>query len=1076
MRRRVWWAIGGAVVTVALVTGIVWAAVPHGGGPGMIVPSQPDTALGGTVSAPTAVCGFPGELAGKIVADRPAGDSVPPIPGWDVGGSGSPGDLAVGSDEVVVETTDDAGASEFRRFTHEGVPTGTTTIPVDIHGRWALADDGTLFVIDSDDSSRTVAHYGVDGARLGSLDVPPSDETTGHFLDLQYIVWVPEFDGEPALLIGEGAQTVHAMRPSGAYLGTLDDVPGRIIGSLGGGRIAGVTGADGSSTTSALDVLDLTTDQPEFHAVFRTPIPPEDDELDPTITLTPSPYRFHSIADGPNDDGFLVSTAYGLQWLDRIGVRHAEWVTGQDGFTPADPAAIVERDGRYWMTVLSDDGTPRIATLTADELMQRLRAPVSYTANLDGELAQLGLGIGGVTGVPFNHFDAGTTPTVSLRAEAGWGELDGVDTSQLTMLYSVSGDPTLADPVVQAERSVTIPRGGGETALDLPEARPGAYQVDMKLVDSATNEILSGTCVRYSVGAAGVDLDLGELAAGDDWGGAAPLRGVQLAARLGIDSHRVQLSFGSLISSPSSTPDASAIEWGALPGANDDDPFADLRKAAEYAAEHDIRLIVQVADGGEAERAAIGAGTWAGWVGLLVSGITDQAPSITAWEPLNEPNNAFDNSAEYWRTVEIPFADAVHAVQPDALVIGGNTLGFAEDWWATAEESGLCNHIDAVGVHPYTGWNRSWEEEGFDRAGEGYDALRESVGPTCAALPVWDTETGWTADSAVAYWAQGSNVARKLLWNEVEDVAGWTYFFSEGGWGENDLSWSLIQYRSYVKPGGLSFASVARLLDGRGKPETVATDIPFTRIMAVPGDDAMRVAWTDEARISAVVTTDAASVTVTDQYGAVSTVRSGDEISLTSAPQFFTAPSEATIELTAPEPYGPDLLAGQPVEASSTFAESDAQIITSGTADPYRPWRSGNLDGEVDEKPMVTIPLAAAATIDRVAVATGNIACCEAGLRRYTVSVQTADGSWRIVAEQENQFWDRTVVFPFDPIEAVAVRVEVPWTTVRGVDVLDVNYSAFAGGLPPPFMGVQTSSDYVVSISAISAYAPASPE
>src|SRR6185437_2920677 len=133
---------------------------------------------------------------------------------------------------------------------------------------------------------------------------------------------------------------------------------------------------------------------------------------------------------------------------------------------------------------------------------------------------------------------------------------------------------------------------------------------------------------------------------------------------------------------------------------------------------------------------------------------------------------------------------------------------------------------------------------------------------------------------------------------------------SEGGWGENDSSWSLIQYRAYVKPGGLAYATVSRMLHGRGAPEDVATGIPFTHAMRVPGNDTMLVAWTDEARIQARVTTGASSLRVTDEYGATDAVGlSGGsaQVTLTATPQFFRAPAGSTITLGATETFGADL-------------------------------------------------------------------------------------------------------------------------------------------------------------------------
>ncbi|GAB3392793.1 hypothetical protein GCM10027568_20760 [Humibacter soli] len=1078
MPARHWWGLLAAGTTVAVVVAVSLVVIGRTSDDAASSPSDP---LIVPSSATTPVCGFDGDLVSKLTADRPADKSPPALPAWKIGGKGTLGGLAVNGGSVVVDRDLDNGSSQFLRFSLEGKSEGTTDVPIKHEGRWALADDGSLFVVDSyHGSTRRIVHLAADGSRLGSFEVPKSSETTGNPLDLEYLVWVPQYEGSAALLIGEGEHTVHVMRPTGEDLGLLKGAPDVITGSLDAGVIAGYSTSGGSTPTTTLDVVDLASRATQLHAVY--PADNGEDSDDHAVPVTPSPYRLNSVVRGPGGDGFLLSTPYGVQWVDDIGVRKGVWLAGQDGFSPAEPASMVEADGRYWTFVTTgDNAVEKVATLTAEQMKARLASPMLLTADVEPDLAQLGLGIGAVTRVPFNHFEDGQKPAVYLRTEKGWGEAPGAARPAIEVRYTVTGDPTLANPVSSAEKSVAIPWGGGETALRLPPTRPGPYEVSLAVVDTSSGAVLSGSCLHYSVGAPGAELGLGDLAAGADWGGPGPLRGVQLADILGIGSDRVQLDFGGIVPDPKSAPNATSLRWDSLPGAGlsddpDNDPFQNLREAGAYAASHGVRLIVQVASGGDAETAAIAAGTWAGWVKLIIAEFARQAPAITSWEAYNEPNNFMDSADAYWKNVEIPFADAAHAARSTSYVIAGNTLGFETDWWKRAAADGVCSHVDAIGVHPYTGWNRSWEEEGFEKNGAGFEALTKALGPSCARLPLWDTESGWTSDSAVAYWDQGSNVARKLLWYQQDGIAGWTYFFSEGGWGENDSSWSLIQNRSYVKPGGLAYATVSRLLKGRGKPVSVSAGIPFTHVMRVPGDDTMLVAWTDEARMTAKLTTDASSVRATDEYGGTSDIHlSGGaaSVTLTATPQFFQAPKGSAIKLGAPEPYGDDLLKEQTVTASSTHTGSNPQVITSGTADPYRPWRSGSVGGKVDAEPTVTIPLSATTTIDRVAVATGNIACCEAGLRTYTVSVQKADGSWHVVASPTDQFWVRTVVFHFAPVAAKAVRVSAEWTTIRGVKVLDMNYTGFVGGLPPPFMGLKTESDYVMSVSAVSAWAPA---
>lgn len=1054
-RRRILIGLTAAVGAVAIAAVTVIALRPGGG----TAPEEWPAA-----AATSSVCGFEGPLVHRISTDRPAGGAEP-LASWPIDGDGALNGLEALGDRVLLSRSRD-GISEFLRYTPDGELSDRFDIGFDHGGRWTLADDGSIFAIDV--TGEAVVRLSPSGDRLDSFALDRASEVAR-------IVWVPQYQGAPALLIDEEENAALAVRPSGELMGRVAGLPDELLGLAGSGVVTGLTRAsDGSDTVVSIDAVDLGSGSARLHAVFSP-------DTTTVTAATPAPERLASVVRGPEGEGFLLGTAFGVQWVDELGIGRAMWLAGEGGLAPADPAVLAEHDGRYWALV-HDEGRERIASLTTEQMRARLNAPILLTSNLERVAAQLGLGLGAITRAAFNHFDAGEEPAVLLRAEPGWGELPGAERPELELRYTVAGDPTLAEPIRTEPQRVEIPWGGGEIPLQLPPTRPGAYEVSLTLVDAGSGTVLAGSCLRYSVGSALAPLRLDELARGDDWGGAAPLRGTQLAAALGIGSHRVQLDFGAMVPDPEANPDPELIEWWAVPGAGlsdgpDEDPFQDLRAAASFAASHGVRIIVQVGSAGAAEWAAIEAGTWAGWNRLIVARFAQEAPGITAWAAFNEPNAAFDSADDYWTAVEIPFADAAHAASPDAEVIAGNTLGFDPGWWARAEPNGVCSRVDAIGVHPYTGWNRSWEEEGFIVEGEGYDELVQALGPACAALPLWDTESGWTADGAVAAWAQGSNVARKLLWYQHEGIAGWTYFFSEGGWGENGLSWSLIQYRSHVKPGGLAFATVSRLLEGRGRPELVPTGIPFIHAMRIPGDDTMLAVWTDEARLTATLHAPGSTVDVIDEYGGERTITLSNgtaEVVLTATPQFFRAPAGSDLTLAPVETFGTDLLVGRPVSATSTHFEADPQVITSGTVDPYRPWRSGTLDGGVDPLPAVTIPLAQATTIDRIAVATGSIVCCEAGLRSYTVSVQRPDGTWQDVAAPVDQFWERTVLFRFDPVEAVAVRVSARWTTIRDVEVLDMNYTGFAGGLPPPFMGLQTATDYVMSLSAVSAWAPGS--
>ncbi len=1083
MARRRWVIAGIAAVAIGVVASVGTYFV-------VSKTEQKDEAIAPlTDRSVTPVCGFSGDLLSRLVADKPADSETAKLSGWPIGddGSGTVVTLAVHGDTVTTVRALDSGAYRVAAHNTDGTVQSSFDYdferggePAHNNGRPAVAPDGSVYAIDSFEGRRALVRFDSSGKRAGSWEVPTSDESKDHPLDLQDVVWVSDYEGEPALLIGEGERTVHAFRTDGTSLGEVSGVSTDIVNAVGNSTVAGLRSTDDADVIQ-LTVTDASTGAVSLQVSSRTTA------ADYGQSETPFLDAMTSVLPGPGGDGhLLVQPGKGVEWVSSIGIRRAMWLSSQDEWAISRQANAVRSGDASWF-VIETEGEQQVLRVSDDRLRERLTEPVPTDAATSEDLAQLGVGIGAVTAQPFNHFDHGVTPAATIRFEKDWGELrDGEPAKGLEIRYTVRGDPTIADPVVQDEATVAVAVGGGDKPLKLPAPRPGPYEVDISLVQGDTDAVLAGTCLRYSVGAEGADLNLDTLAEGADWGGAGPQRGVQLADRLGIGSHRIQLDFGALVPDPSRQPTAAGIDWAALPlaaeGTGDAATrgFADIAAAATYASAHDIDLIVQVGSGGDAEKQAVQKGTWAGWVKLLVAEFATRAPTITMWSPWNEPNTSYSEltGAQYARQVEIPFADAAHAANGKARVIAGNTLGFVDEWWADALTTPLCGKVDAIAVHPYTGWNRSWEEEGFSESGNGFDKFRTTLGSACSSLPIWDTESGWWADGQVAYWGQGSNVARKLLWYANENISGWTYFFSEGGWGESNLSWSLIQFGAYVKPGGLSFAAVSRMLGGTGTPKPVETSVPFTTVMSLPTSASTLVAtWTSEANIDAVIRTGASEVTVTDQYGARRTVPVTDgsaAVTLTTGPQFVSAPAGQSVSIEAKQTYGDDLLKGQTVSASSTHKETDAQTITSGTVDPYRPWRSGTVDGEVDEHPTVEIPLARATTIDRIAVASGSTSCCEAGLRDYTVSVKTPDGSWKTVVEQKGQYWQRVVIFSFDEIEATAVKVEVPWTKIRDTKMLSVNYTGMAGGLPTPFMGLQTASDYVVAISAVSAWASSS--
>lgn len=780
-----------------------------------------------------------------------------------------------------------------------------------------------------------------------------------------------------------------------------------------------------------------------------------------------------SIATAPGGDGYLVMDPSGvLVTITADGVWSGVAVSGAGNgpgrLTTAQESPLVAADGRYYFFTPQDDDGRALATTDTAGMRTALEAPMTYDIATAGTTARLGYGAGLQTGATYDYFASGDAPRVQAVFAPWWGDV----ADRYELRYTVQGDPSLPTPVAGTSGTLDLPADGGTVDLTLPEAAPGPYEVHAELVERETGAVRTATCLRYAVGAPGAAFAPDDLDGQPDWGGAAPLRGVQLAGQLGIGMTRVQLDFGALVPDPLAQPSAAGLDLDALGG------MGQLADAAALAAETGVQLYVQVGQGGDAEHAAVQAGTWEGWVAQIVAAVADGAPDVDAWAPWNEPNNTgFGDGGDYATQVLAPFAEAVHSTSPGAVVVGGNALNVNVGWYEQAIAAGACASWDVVGIHPYTGFNRSWDEEG-DAGPLGQIAALRAALTACGTDEIWDTESGWWSDGPANHWSQAYDVARTTLEMRSLGVTRWLYFYDEGGWGEGNFSWSLLQFGSFVKPGALAMSTVATVLDGRGEPVEVGTGADFVHGLEFPGDaDTLTALWTSDVATDVAVTSAVdASVTLTDVYGGTQTLDLVAGVPATmpvsGAPVYLAAPPDADLAVDAG--VGPDLLAdgSATAAASSTANGSDP----AGVLDRAGGWTAAatRSDGTADTKPWLQVDLAQAGTLDAVYVESAGIRCCSAGLRDYTVSVRT-DGTWTQVADVTDQFLDRGALLRFDAVEADAVRIQVPTRTERGVEVADLNYSGQTAGLHPAWVPLATTDGWTASIVSLQAFGPPSP-
>ncbi len=373
-----------------------------------------------------------------------------------------------------------------------------------------------------------------------------------------------------------------------------------------------------------------------------------------------------------------------------------------------------------------------------------------------------------------------------------------------------------------------------------------------------------------------MSLDFSALPSGTGWGGPEPLRAVAVADQLGTGAVRVQLDWPTLLKhGPEAAVDVSAY-------------VEPLRTAALEARRRGVTFVVQVGQGG-IEKGLVENGTWERRVEEVVRGLKGLVP---AWEAWNEPNATYGPPSAYVTNVLAPFARAVRRADPSAVVVGGSTVGVSVGYWKGIVAADGLRWLDVAAIHPYTGHNRSWEEDGTISQ---LRALRDLLKRDGVPIPIWNTEHAWWSNGPANLLRQADNSARAVLWMRAFGIDRWAYFIPEGGWGDHGASFSAIQLDSFVKPAALAIMTAENQVAGR--PFLGEVDMGFPSAYALrfgprAGDansGELIAAWTDSVRLPVVVSSGAdRAVRLTRALGAVHqlTVGDGTQLMLDSDPVY----------------------------------------------------------------------------------------------------------------------------------------------------------------------------------------------
>ncbi len=725
-------------------------------------------------------------------------------------------------------------------------------------------------------------------------------------------------------------------------------------------------------------------------------------------------------------NGMVAFTDEGLY----VGLASDEGPIG----TMTQGAPMEQLGGRiYYATGRPFSRSQGVSWVTPDELRALVDSNRSVTP-------RLGVGAGIETAAPGGYFPAGRAPAVMITFEPWWAAVAG----ELKGEYTVRTHGQVLRGEMPKPTRFAVPRTGTDMAvqLDLPPPGPGYYEVQARLLKAGN--VVGADCGYYSIGTPADTLDFSTLPPGMDFGGPSPARSVAVAHALGFNLVRATLDWQAMLSGSSSS---APLDFSAAD--------ARIKEAARLAAANGVTLDVLLGGNGP-EKTLVDDGTWGARVREVVEHFKDD---VAVWEAWNEPNNTLGPADRYVDRVLRPVFESVRAADPGARVVGGSVLEMDLTYWDAIGRAGGFALMDVAGIHPYTGHNRSFEEQGIPELLGRFAALLGSHG--VPAMPVWDTESAWWSDGPANYFSQADKLVRAQVLLRQAGVEKWSYFITEGGYGDFGLSYSLIQTptaraASAVKPAALAAMTYGSMVAGRALVRMVETGDPlvlaaqFGARPGAPSIDGVIVVWADDVR-TALRARSGVPVDLVDVMGApLGGWPAGGQVTMTvdGSPRYLRFAGGTPPELRAVEAFGPDVaaaVAGARATASSELPSNPAAAAIDGVADAQGKGDFRALSAWAqapdDPAPSITVALGSPTTVDRVVVSTHSLGSVVPGLRSYDISVRDGGGRWTTVGRVRDEFRERRRVVAFTARTVTEIRV----------DRVVVNYGGYFGGARPAF-------------------------
>jgi hypothetical protein len=753
----------------------------------------------------------------------------------------------------------------------------------------------------------------------------------------------------------------------------------------------------------------------------------------------------------PNGRYVVADSGRGLEVFSSDGLLLGTMPDSQVGVL-SQRAALQLRGSTLYL----ENGGPWVSTQTVARIAVRdvMREALGPSPTPPG----LGIGAGVRLGEIAGYFAPGQRPTATAVFDPWWKQLSNLRLSYrvLDAAQAESGGGRTYSVALTAAR---IQQG---VPLRLPAAVPGPYEIDVRLYQHS--KAISAQCVDYAVGAAGDTLNPATL---PNFNSSAGANGAVLANVFGTGGVRVTLNWSQMLPDGTSGPtDFSAYD-------------AEIAAAAQEAAADHVVFSVQVGSGGP-ETAFVANGTWGARVAAVVAHWKNE---VHYWEAWNEPNATYGSPGAYVDKVLAPFYEAVKSVDPTAEVIGGTVVGMELSYWQGIAAAGGFRYMDIAAIHPYTGHNRGFEEQGFAAA---YASLRALMAANNAgAMPVWITEVGWWSNGPEDYFDQADRLVRAELWMHALGIPVMEYLDYQGTWTTDGVDFSLIYGDTDVKPAALAAMVETSQTAGRTFEGWLQTGMPLTYAaqFSASGGTTTVACWTDDIALRAVfrlVQGTDPHATLVNEYGARRSVSltNGLDLTLDRAVSYLVLPAGDSVSLAPSEAFGPDLAlasSGSTASASSSTRANPAHAAIDGdaTADNVGDLAGSPAWGSAygDPWPQLTVTFPHTERIDRVLLATSSVGSIMPGIRSWNVLAESPDGRWRRVASHHNLFYDRAVLSQFRPLLARAIRIQVE----------RVNFGGSAGGAKPWFWPASTAAaalkpnDYAYGpaiIREVMAYAP----